>query len=119
VSGGAPADPPAAVVQRQLDAYNARDLARFVECFREDVRVFRPPAPDPALTGRAQLAEFYATQRFDRPALRADLLHRALLGARVVDHERIYGLTDGPLEMVVVYEVKGGAIATMWSFAAA
>jgi hypothetical protein len=30
---------PEAVVQRQLDAYNARDLARFVACYAEDVLV--------------------------------------------------------------------------------
>jgi ketosteroid isomerase-like protein len=28
---------PEAVVQRQLDAYNARDLARFVACYADDV----------------------------------------------------------------------------------
>ena len=60
-----------AVVQRQLDAYNARDLAAFVACYRDDVRVYRPPAPEPALAGKPAFAEFYRTQRFSLPAPRA------------------------------------------------
>ena len=109
----------AAVVARQLDAYNARDLAAFLAAFSDDVRVFRPPSAEPAMAGKAQLAEFYATQRFNRPGLRAQLLHRAVLGARIVDHERIHGVGDAPFELVVAYEVRGGAIVAMWSFAAA
>jgi hypothetical protein len=38
-------DSAAGPVQRQLDAYNARDLERFVAEYAEDVRVFRPPSP--------------------------------------------------------------------------
>ena len=32
------------VVQRQVDAYNARDLERIVAEFSDGVQVFRPPA---------------------------------------------------------------------------
>jgi hypothetical protein len=105
-----------AVVQRQLDAYNARDLDRFLAEFREDVRVYRPPATEPAIAGREAFAAFYATQRFNRPALRAELLNRMVLGNRVVDHERISGVRDEPFEMVVVYQVAGGRIAALWTF---
>ncbi len=49
---------PAEIVDRQLDAYNARDLERFVELagFDERVQAFRPPAPEAAIEGRAALA---------------------------------------------------------------
>ena len=60
-----------AIVQRQVDAYNARDLAAFVACYHDDLRVFRPPAPEPAIAGMDAFAEFYRTQRFNRPALHA------------------------------------------------
>ncbi|MGE5666021.1 MAG: hypothetical protein ACM3ZD_05270, partial [Betaproteobacteria bacterium] len=36
-------------VQRQLDAYNARDLETFVAQYAEEVEVVRPPAPAPVL----------------------------------------------------------------------
>ncbi len=107
-----------AVVQRQLDAYNARDLAAFVACYRDDVRVYRPPAPEPALAGKPAFAEFYRTQRFSLPALHAEVVNRIVLGRRVIDHERITGVRAEPLEIAVVYEIADGRIATMWAFAA-
>jgi hypothetical protein len=107
-----------ALVQEQLEAYNARDLPRFLKCFSESVSVFRPPNPEPSLRGKAQLEEFYATQRFNRPALHAELLHRIVLGNKVIDHERITGVETEPLEMVVIFEIEDGLIETLWTFSA-
>lgn len=110
----------AAVVQRQLDAYNARDLAAFTACYAEDVRVYRPPASEPVLGGRAALSAHYAASRFNRPALHAELLNRMVLGRTVVDHERVHGVDDAPFEAAVVYEVNAdGLIAAAWFFNAA
>ncbi|HEX7402862.1 MAG TPA: nuclear transport factor 2 family protein [Usitatibacter sp.] len=106
------------VVQRQVDAYNARDLARFVAEFSDAVQVFRPPSTQPAISGKAQLAEYYAANRFNLPALRADILNRIVLGSRVIDHERIHGVRDEPFEVAAVYDVVDGLIRTVWFFAA-
>lgn len=108
-----------AVVQRQLDAYNARDLERFVACYADDVRVFRPPAAEPAIVGKQAFAEHYARNRFNRPALRAELRARMVLGDKVVDHERIHGVRDMPFEAAAVYQVSGGMIVAVWFFEAA
>jgi hypothetical protein len=105
-----------AVVQGQLEAYNARDLTRFLEFFAEDVEVQRMPNLEPSIKGKAALSEFYATQRFNLPALHAELVRRLVLGNKVFDHERISGVLPAPFEVVVVYEVKDGLIAKMWSF---
>ena len=104
------------VVQQQLEAYNARDLAGFTKLFAETVEVFRLPAATPSLAGKAQFAEFYATQRFNRVALKAELLNRMVLGNKVIDHERIYGVQDNPFEIVVVFEVRNGLIQTLWTY---
>lgn len=110
------ATPAEAAVQRQLDAYNARDLERFVAEFSPQVRVFRPPAAEPAIEGIDALRAFYAAERFNRPALHAELLGRMVIGNKVIDHERISGVRDAPFEMVVVYQVVEGRIATLWTF---
>ena len=47
---------PTGPVRRQLDAYNAHDLERFVAEYADDVRVFRPPATEPALAGKRAFA---------------------------------------------------------------
>ena len=109
---------PIDVVQRQLEAYNQRDLERFLACFSDSIQVYRMPALAPAISGKAQLADFYATQRFNRPGLHAELVARLVLGNKVIDHERISGVQEQPLETVGVFEVSDGLIQTAWFFAA-
>ena len=107
---------PADIVQRQLDAYNARDLERFVDCFSDDVRLYRMPAQTPSTVGKAALRAFYAEHRFPIATLRAELLNRIALGDKVADHERIHGLGEQPVEVMAVYQVEDGAIANVWFF---
>jgi hypothetical protein len=107
---------PESVVQRQLDAYNARDLAGFVAAYAEGVQVFRLPASAPALVGREALARYYAAHRFNRPALHATLLDRIVHGNKVIDHERVAGVKDAPFDALAVYEVRDGLIQTVWFF---
>lgn len=103
-------------VQRQLDAYNARDLDRFVAEYTDDVKVFRPPAAEPVLSGKAAFADHYARNRFTLPGLHADVVHRIVAGNKVVDHECIAGLGDGIVEAIAVYEIDGERIRTVWFF---
>jgi hypothetical protein len=107
-----PEDP----VQRQLDAYNAHDLERFVAEYTDDVRVYRPPATEPVLAGKAAFAAHYANHRFNRPDLHAEVVNRIVAGDKVVDHERITGLQPGVLEAIAVYEVVQGRIRTVWFY---
>ena len=109
---------PEAVVQRQLDAYNARDLPRFLAEYSEDIEVFRLPAAAPAIVGKKPLADFYATQRFNHAGLHADLRGRIAFGNKVVDHERISGVRDQPFDVAVAYEVRDGLIVRTWAIAA-
>lgn len=101
-------------VQRQLDAYNARDFERFVAQYADDVEVFRPPAPNPVITGKAALGAHYAAHRFTLPALHARLVNRMVAGRIVVDHEDITGLPEGRRLAIAVYEVVDNAIRRVW-----
>jgi hypothetical protein len=107
---------PEQAVQHQLDAYNARDLARFLAVYEDDVVVYRLPSKEPAFTSRGQLAEFYRTQRFNLPALRAELLNRMVIGNVVIDHERVHGVRDRPFEVAASYRVVDGLIRAVWFF---
>jgi hypothetical protein len=107
---------PVSLVQEQLEAYNARDLARFLAVYAEDVVVYRMPASEPALSGKAAFADFYANNRFNNPALRAELVNRMAFGNKVVDHERIVGLRQQPLEAAAVYEISDGRIQKVWFY---
>jgi len=108
---------PEDIVQRQLEAYNARDLGRFLAVYSDTVVAYRPPATEPALSGKKAFGEFYAAQRFNRPELHAELLDRMVLGRIVIDHERISGVGEHAFEVAVVYEVADGLIQRTWAFA--
>ena len=84
--------------------------------YEDDVVVYRLPSKEPAFTSRGQLAEFYRTQRFNLPALRAELLNRMVIGNVVIDHERVHGVRDRPFEVAASYRVVDGLIRAVWFF---
>ncbi len=106
------------VVQRQLEAYNARDLALFLAEYADDIEVYRPPSSVPVISGKEAFAQFYAAQRFNHSDLHATLVNRMVVGAIVIDHERISGVAPQPFEVAVIYEVKADLIRCTWAFAA-
>ena len=109
---------PVAVVQRQLEAYNARDLARFLAEYGDDIEVFRLPAATPSIVGKKAFGDYYATQRFNHAALHAELRGRMAFGNKVIDHERISGVRDQPFDVAVAYEVSDGLIIRTWAIGA-
>ncbi len=105
-------DSPAAVVQRQFEAYNARDLDALQTAYAEDAEQFEYPSTLLA-RGWPQLRERFAL-RFQEPNLQARLLHRTVAGHVVIDHEEISRtFPEGPgrQELVAIYEVRNGRIA--------
>jgi hypothetical protein len=102
---------PEAVVQRQLDAYNARDLDALLATYAPDARQFELPAKLLA-TGHAEMRPRFA-MRFEEPDLHARLLQRAVMGNIVIDHEEVsrnFPEGRGKFDLVVIYEVADGLI---------
>lgn len=102
---------PAAVVQRQLDAYNARDIEAFLATYAPDAQQFELHG-GLLSAGHVQLRERMGT-RFAEPDLHAKLLSRTVMGRIVADHEcvtRNFPEGKGTIEMLCVYEVEGGLI---------
>jgi hypothetical protein len=102
---------PASVVQRQLDAYNARDIEGLLATYAQDAEQYALHGGLLA-RGHGDLRPRFA-ERFAEPDLHALLLHRAVVGKVVVDHELItrnFPEGRGTLEMLCLYEVEGGLI---------
>lgn len=103
---------PAILAERQLAAYNARDLDAFVACFADDVEVYGFPGAL-SLKGQADFRARYA-ERFKSEGLKAIAVHRAVIGARVIDHERVWlegPAKSEPVDLIVIYTVRDGHIA--------
>jgi hypothetical protein len=106
---------PEAVVQRQLDAYNARDIEALLATYAEDVQQFEHPSKLLA-TGSAELRERFAV-RFKEPNLHATLIKRIVMGSVVIDQEKVtrtFPEGTGTIELVAIYEVQKGRIAKVW-----
>ena len=102
---------PEAVVRRQLDAYNARDLDGWLETYAEDARQYEFPAKLLA-TGHAEIRTRTAS-RLQEPNIHAELLQRAVMGNIVIDHENVIRtFPEGPgrIEVTCIYEVRDGKI---------
>jgi hypothetical protein len=105
---------PAAFAQRQLDAYNARDLASFVAEDTDDVVVYRLPETAPFLVGKPALSEHYRKTRFNLPSLHAELVNRMTFGNKVIDQERVLGVQEQPMDVAAIFEVTPSGISKAW-----
>lgn len=106
---------PEAVVQRQLEAYNAKDIDALMATFADDVEAFE--YPNTLLFSGIEKMHQRLTLRLQEPNLHAQLLNRIVMGNLVIDHEivtRTFPEGAGQLETIVIYEVRDGKIAKNW-----
>lgn len=106
---------PETIVQRQLDAYNAKDIAALMAIYAEDAQQFEHPSKLLA-EGAAQIRERFVA-RFKEPNLHAQLLKRIVAANMVIDHEevtRTFPEGAGKIELVAMYEVQNDRIAKAW-----
>jgi hypothetical protein len=104
---------PESVVQRQLDAFNARDIDALMATYAEDAQQFEYPATLLA-SGARQVRERTAG-RFRESNLHARLIKRIVMGQVVIDHEevtRTFPEGPGKIELVAIYELRDCKIAT-------
>jgi uncharacterized protein (TIGR02246 family) len=100
-----------ATVQRQYDAYLARDAEAYANCFTSGCVVSNLNGPV-TLTGAAAIRERYDEIFAGHPHNRSILLNRIALGDVVIDHEHVErGHRGSSFEIVAIYTVQGDRIA--------
>lgn len=102
-----------ALVQRQLDAYNAKDIDGWLGTYAKDAKQFNLHGECLA-TGHEEMRQRIAV-RFEEPDLHARVLNRVVMQNIVVDHEvitRNFLQGKGEIEMLCVYEIENGLIKT-------
>jgi len=102
---------PEAVIDRLVEAYNAGDTRAFGALFHEDAVTVGHP--DRALqSGKPEIVDHYARLFEKASEGRNEVLHRVVIGDRVVEHERITSAVNAePYEIVSIYTVRDGLIA--------
>ena len=103
---------PENLAQRQLNAYNQRDIDAFVEPYAEDVEVY--DFPNKLLfRGRETMRREYAGMFKNTPDLHCELKNRIVQGNMVIDHERVrFG--KNIVEAVAIYLIENGRISKVY-----
>lgn len=97
------------VVDRQVEAYNARDLEAFVACYSEDI-IVEDARGSVIASGRAGLRGEYGPFFIENPDLHAEVRHRSLVGEYIVDEEEIVGWHAELVRAVAIYHVANDLI---------
>lgn len=110
--------PALAIVQAQLDAYNAKDIDALMMTYAPDAEQYQLHGALLARGHEQMRPRFLA--RFAEPDLFALLMSRTVMENIVIDHElvtRNFPEGVGTVEMLCIYEIVNGRIQTA-SFAA-
>lgn len=104
------------LAQKQLDAYNSKNLEKFLTVYSDDVEVFS--FPDSLLyKGKEKMRNVYKTFFDKSPEVICRLISRMVNGKYVIDQEYISNHYSGKdFEAVAIYEIKDGLIARVWFF---
>lgn len=102
-------------VQKQLEAYNARDIDSFMLWWADDCQYYAFPSMLLA-SGAAEIRKRHV-ERFKEENLHGTLLTRIAVGNLVVDHEtvtRTFPEGPGEIDVICIYEIEKGKIAKAW-----
>ena len=100
---------PEVIVQKQLEAYNARDIDAFLATYAKDIKLYNYPE---ILTseGREALRNGYSGFFENTPDLHCEIRTRIVIGNKVIDEEFVT-VNGGTISAVAIYEVENGLIS--------
>lgn len=100
----------AALVQRQVEAYNAQDIEAFCGCFAENC-VIADLNGAVTQSGQGDLRARYSAMFAQYPHNKAEIVNRMALGDLVIDHEIVDRAPGVRIEAIAIYTVRAGKIA--------
>lgn len=99
---------PEAIVQRQVNAYNARNIEAFLDTYSDDVELYNLNGPLMA-KGKDQMRTIYAGLFERTPNLYCKIENRIVQGNKVIDQEYVrFG--ERYVSATALYEVENGKI---------
>jgi imidazolonepropionase-like amidohydrolase len=105
-------DTPADLAQRQLNAYNFRNIDAFLEPYADDVEVYNYP-DKLQFKGKETMRKGYSEMFEKTPNLHCELVGRIVQGNIVIDKERVQ-FGDKILEAVAMYHIENGKIKKVY-----
>jgi imidazolonepropionase-like amidohydrolase len=99
---------PEAIVQRQVNAYNARNIDAFLDTYADDIELydFHSNSPD---KGKETMRKNYGEMFKQTPNLYCEIEKRIVIGNKIIDKEKVRAGKE-TIHAVAVYEVEKGKI---------
>ena len=102
------AESPEAVVQRQVNAYNARNIDAFMDTYAEDIELYDFPGKLIS-KGKQKMKDNYASMFSNVTNLYCEIEKRIVIGNKIIDKEKVRAGKE-TIHAVAVYEVEKGKI---------
>lgn len=104
---------PLALVQRQLNGYNSRNIDAFLEPYADDVELYM--FPDKLISkGKESMRKEY-NELFEKiPALHCEIKERIIQENIIIDKEMVSGMGETKLEATVIYHVRDNKISKVY-----
>lgn len=97
------------IVQRNLDAYNARDIEAFMKDYADDIKLYAYPNTLQT-EGKEAMRKGYENWFDSVPDLSAFIKKRIVIGNKVIDEEQV--TANGQIfNAVAIYEIENGKIS--------
>jgi len=104
---------PLALVQRQLNAYNARDLEAFLEPYANDVELYDYTTGKLLGKGKDNMRKNYAFFK-QVPDLHCEIKARIIQGNIIIDKEIVTGSGGPAMEATAIYHIEGNKIKKVY-----
>ncbi|TSE06253.1 amidohydrolase family protein [Aquimarina algiphila] len=100
---------PEQVVQRQVNAYNARNIDAFMDTYADDIKIYNFP-DEISMEGKEKMRERFKDMFEKVPNLYCNIKNRIVLGNKVIDREYVrFG--EKYSNVIAIYEVTNGKIS--------
>ena len=103
------ADTPTIIVDRQLAAYNNRDIDAFMKTYTQDIKLYNFPK-NLSSKGQEPMRESFQGFFSSTPDLHCEIKNRIVIGNKVIDEEYITANGQN-FSAVAIYEIENGLIA--------
>lgn len=104
---------PLALVQRQLNGYNAKNIDAFLEPYAEDVEIYDFPN-QLIFKGKLAMQKDYEGMFKTLPNLHCELKNRIIQGNIIIDQESVSGMGDTKLEATAIYHIEKNKIKKVY-----
>ncbi|WP_299246836.1 nuclear transport factor 2 family protein [uncultured Aquimarina sp.] len=103
---------PTFIVDKQLAAYNSRNIDAFVNTYSEGIKIYNFPNRFKT-SGHSELRLTYDSFFKNTPNLHCKIKKRIIMDTFVIDQEEVQANAGKIIRAVAIYEVKNGLIDTV------